>query len=322
MNNARRTLYPELAPHRHGHLEVGDGHSIYWEECGNPRGKPAVFVHGGPGAGADARSRRFFDPARYRIFVFDQRGCGRSLPHASLEANTTWHLVADMERLREFLGIDRWLVFGGSWGSTLSLAYAETHPNRVTELVLRGIFLLRRSELKWFYQNPEGAASLFPDLWEKYVAPIPPRERRGMMRAYYRRLTSRSAKQRAAAAYAWSVWEGATSFLKASADYVAKFGDPAYAAAFARIECHYFVNKGFFEREDRLLAHTHRIRHLPCTIVHGRYDVVTPVKNAWDLSRVWPEAELRIVPDAGHAMTEPGIVHELVDATRRHAGLA
>jgi len=263
--------------------------------------------------------RRFFDPKRYRIVLFDQRGCGRSRPHASLVDNTTWHLVADIEALRVHLGIERWQIFGGSWGSTLALAYAQRHPRRVTELVLRGIFLLRRSELEWFYQNPEGAASLFPDLWEQYVAPIPPRERRDMMRAYYRRLTSRSAKQRAAAATAWSVWEGATSFLRASASYVAKFGDPDYAAAFARIECHYFVNRGFLGRDDQLLRGVRRIRHIPAVIVQGRYDVVCPMRSAWALHRAWPEAELRVVPDAGHSAFEKGIVSELVAATDRYA---
>jgi proline iminopeptidase len=294
-------------------------HELYFEESGNPAGKPVVFLHGGPGGGTSAAMRRFFDPRRYRIILFDQRGCGRSRPHASLADNTTWHLVADIEALRDHLGIERWQVFGGSWGSTLALAYAQKHPLRVSELVLRGIFLLRRSELEWFYQNPQGAASLFPDLWEKYVEPIPPRERRDMMRAYYRRLTSRSPKQRAAAAYAWSVWEGATSFLKASANYVAKFGDPDYAAAFARIECHYFVNGGFLERDDQLLRDVRRIRHIPAVIVQGRYDVVCPMRSAWALHRAWPEADLRIVPDAGHSAFEKGIVSELVAATDRYA---
>jgi proline iminopeptidase len=314
-----RGLYPAIRPHRTGRLRVSPVHELYFEESGNPEGKPVVFLHGGPGGGTSPAMRRFFDPKRYRIVLFDQRGCGRSRPHASLVDNTTWHLVGDIEALRVHLGIERWQVFGGSWGSTLALAYAQKHPRRVTELVLRGIFLLRRSELEWFYQDPQGAASLFPDLWEKYVEPIPPRERRDMMRAYYRRLTSRSRKQRTAAAYAWSVWEGATSFLKASADYVAKFGDPDYAAAFARIECHYFVNRGFLERDDQLLREVRRIRHIPAVIVQGRYDVVCPMRSAWALHRAWPEAELHVVPDAGHSAFEKGIAAELVAATDRYA---
>ncbi len=314
-----RDLYPAIRPYRTGRLRVSPVHELYFEESGNAAGKPVVFLHGGPGGGTSAAMRRFFDPRRYRIILFDQRGCGRSRPHASLLDNTTWHLVADIEALRSHLGIERWQVFGGSWGSTLALAYAQKHPLRVTELVLRGIFLLRRSELEWFYQSPEGAASLFPDLWEKYVEPIPPRERRDMMRAYYRRLTSRSPKQRAAAAYAWSVWEGATSFLRASANYVAKFGNPDYAAAFARIECHYFINRGFLERDDQLLRDVRRIRHIPAVIVQGRYDVVCPMRSAWALHRAWPEAELRIVPDAGHSAFEKGIVSELVAATDQYA---
>jgi proline iminopeptidase len=314
-----RGLYPAIRPYRTGRLRVSPVHELYFEESGNPEGKPVVFLHGGPGGGTSPAMRRFFDPKRYRIVLFDQRGCGRSRPHASLVDNTTWHLVADIEALRVHLRIERWQVFGGSWGSTLALAYAQKHPRRVTELVLRGIFLLRRSELEWFYQDLEGAASLFPDLWEKYVEPIPPRERRDMLRAYYRRLTCRSRKQRTAAAYAWSVWEGATSFLKVSADYVAKFGDPDYAAAFARIECHYFVNRGFLERENQLLRDVRRIRHIPAVIVQGRYDVVCPMRSAWALHRAWPEAELHIVPDAGHSAFEKGIAAELVATTDRYA---
>ena len=313
----RRKLYPEVQPYRMGHLRVPDGHRIYWEECGNPRGKPAVFVHGGPGAGADARSRRFFDPRRYRIVVFDQRGCGRSRPHASLRSNTTWDLVADMERLREHLGIEHWLVFGGSWGSTLSLAYAQTHPSRVTELVLRGIFMLRRKELEWFYQ--EGASAIFPDRWEPYLAAIPPRERGDMMRAYYRRLTGRNRRTAVAAARAWAVWEGSTSFLVPDEENAAKWGEDRFALAVARIECHYFVNRGFMKREDQLLTGVDRIRHIPAVVVQGRYDVVCPMMTAWDLHRAWPEADFRLVPDAGHAALEPGITHELVSATDRFA---
>jgi proline iminopeptidase len=312
-------LYQPIEPYRHGRVKVGAGHEIYYEECGNPHGKPVAIVHGGPGGGCNATMRRYHDPARYRIVLFDQRGCGRSLPHASLEANTTWDLVADMERLRIHLGIDRWQLFGGSWGSTLALAYAETHPDRVRDLILRGIFLLRREELIWFYQA--GCGWLFPEAFEEFRKGIPPEERGDMIAAYYRRLTNPDRDVQIAAARAWSIWEGSTLSLMQDPERVKLFGADTYAIAFARIESHYFVNKGFFEREDQLLANAHRIRHVPCSIVHGRYDVVTPVKNAWDLSRVWPEARLHIVPDAGHAMTEPGIVHGLVGATRRHAVL-
>ncbi len=309
----RRKLYPAIEPYRMGHLEVPGGHEIYWEECGNPRGKPALFVHGGPGAGADARARRFFDPRRYRIVLFDQRGCGRSRPHASLEQNTTWDLVADMERLREHLEIDRWLVFGGSWGSTLSLAYAERHPERVTELVLRGIFMLRRKELEWFYQ--EGASAIFPDRWEPYLAAIPAAERGDLMRAYYRRLTGPDPATARDAARAWAVWEGSTSFLFPDEDNAARWAEDRFALAVARIECHYFVNAGFLDGEDQLLREVDRIRHIPAVIVQGRYDVVCPMMTAWELHQAWPEAAFHVVPDAGHSALEPGITHELVKAT-------
>src|SRR5580698_2152768 len=311
-----RGLYPSVEPFRSGYLRVSDVHEIYFEESGNPHGKPAVFLHGGPGGGTDPKMRSFFDPSVYRIVLFDQRGCGKSRPHANLMDNTTWHLVEDIERLREHLRIDRWLVFGGSWGSTLALAYAETHPQRVTELVLRGIFMLRRWEIDWFYQNPGGAAALYPDLWERYVAPIPQDERHDMIRAYYRRLTSTDHTVLTEAAAAWSVWEGATSYLRQNPDYVAKFAaDAQYAAAFARIECHYFINAGFLRQDDQLLADIERIRHIPAVIVQGRYDVVCPMRSAWDLHRAWPEARLRIVADAGHSAFEVGTTRELVAAT-------
>jgi proline iminopeptidase len=312
-------LYPALRTYRTGRLRVSTLHEIHFEESGNPAGKPVVFLHGGPGAGSNPQMRRFFNPKHYRIVIFDQRGCGKSTPHASLEENTTWDLVADTEKLREHLGIERWQVFGGSWGSTLALAYAQKHPDRVTELVLRGIFLLRRSELEWFYQSSEGAASLFPDLWEHYVAPIPEEERYDMMRAYYRRLTSTVAKERNAAARAWSIWEGATSHLRTDPGYVAKFGDADYAAAFARIECHYFVNDGFLDADDQLLRDVPKIRHIPCVIVQGRYDVVCPMRSAWHLHRAWPEAQLVVVPDAGHSAFEPGIAKALRKATDHYA---
>jgi proline iminopeptidase len=313
----RRGLYPPVEPARSGHLAVGHGHEIYWEECGNPEGKPVVFLHGGPGAGCDARARRFFDPARYRIFLFDQRGCGRSRPHASLEHNTTWDLVADIERLREFFGVERWQAFGGSWGSTLALAYAETHPERVTELVLRGIFLLRKAELDWFYQA--GASCLYPDRWEDYVAPIPAAERGDLMRAFHRRLTGTDRTAAQAAARAWSVWEGATSYLVTDDENVRKWGEDEYALAIARIECHYFVNGGFMRSESQLLDDVGRIRHVPAVIVQGRHDVVCPMMTAWDLHRAWPEAGLVVVGDAGHSAFEAGIIDALVRATDRFA---
>ena len=309
-------LYPPIEPYNSGMLRVSAVHEIYYEESGNPHGKPAIFLHGGPGGGTDPAMRQFFDPHRYRIVLLDQRGCGRSRPHASLVDNTTWHLVLDIESVRELLGIERWLVFGGSWGSTLALAYAQAHPERVTELVLRGIFMLRRWELEWFYQNPGGAAALYPDLWEHYVAPIPEGERHDMIRAYYRRLTSTDRKVVIEAATAWSVWEGATSYLQQNPDYISRFAaDGQYAAAFARIECHYFINNGFLRQDDQLLADIDRMRHIPGVIVQGRYDVVCPMRSAWDLHRVWPEAELRIVGNAGHSAFEHGTSSALVDAT-------
>jgi proline iminopeptidase len=316
---SRAGLYPEIVPYRTGRLKVSALHELYFEECGNPAGKPALLLHGGPGGGSTPMMRRFHDPARYRVVLFDQRGCGRSTPHASLEENTTWDLVGDIERLREHLRIERWQVFGGSWGSTLALAHAETHPARVTELVLRGIFTLRRSELEWFYQ--EGCSWIFPEAFEDYLRPVPPAERGDMMEAYYRRLTSSDSDLQLEAARAWSAWEGKTLSLLPDAERVKRFSEDAYALAFARIECHYFINRGFFNSDDQLIANAHRLRAIPGVIVHGRYDVVTPVKIAVDLARAWPEASLRIVPDSGHAMTEPGIVHELIAATNAFARL-
>ncbi|MDX5360560.1 MAG: prolyl aminopeptidase, partial [Alphaproteobacteria bacterium] len=295
----RRGFYPEISPNRSGMLKVSDLHTIYWEESGNPDGKPVVFVHGGPGGGTSPVNRRLFDPAAYRIVLFDQRGCGRSTPHAELRENTTWDLVADMERLREMLGIERWQVFGGSWGSTLALAYAETHPERVSELVLRGIFLLRRAEIQWFYQD--GTRWLYPDLFEDYVKPIPEVERGDLVAAFYRRLTDPDPAVQLDAARAWSMWEGATLSLLPDEGRMARFGADRYAIAFARIECHYFVHGGWFRTETQLLDDAYRLKDIPGVIVHGRYDVVTPARNAWDLHRAWPEADLRIVPDAGHA---------------------
>ena len=311
----RFQLYPMAEPFNQGFLDVGDGHSIAYAECGNPFGAPTLIVHGGPGGGSNPTMRRFHDPHHYRIILFDQRGCGRSTPNASIAHNTTWHLVTDMERLREHLGIDRWQLFGGSWGATLSLAYAQRHGDRVKELVLRGIFLLRRSELEWFYQH--GCSELYPEAWSAFEGVIPPEERGDMIGAYYRRLTHPNPAVHFPAAEAWSVWEGTTLSLVTDPVRVRLFANPAYALAFARIECHYFVNGGFLAFDGELLANAEKLARIPGIIVHGRYDVVTPVKSAWDLKQAWPAAELRVVPDAGHAMTEPGIVHELIAATRQ-----
>ncbi len=311
----RRTFYPELQPFNRGRLRVSELHEIYFEECGNPHGKPAVVLHGGPGGGISPFLRQIHDPEAYRIVLFDQRGCGQSTPHASLVENTTWHLVGDMERLRRHLGIEAWQVLGGSWGSTLAIAYAETHPERVTELIVRGIFTLRDSEIRWFYQ--QGADALFPDAWEKYVAPIPAKERCDLLAAYHRRLTGSDPEEQLACARAWSQWEGATLSLLPDEKRVAEFGLDRFALAFARIECHYFMNRGFFLKDGQLLAEAHRLKVIPGVIIQGRYDVVTPPVTAWDLHRAWPEAEFIMVPDAGHTATEPSIADALVKATDR-----
>lgn len=313
--SGRRELYPPVEPFRTGRLGVDDLHQLYFEEVGARDGKPALFVHGGPGGGCDAVHRRFWDPARYRVVLFDQRGCGRSTPHASLERNTTWHLVADIERLREHLGIERWQVLGGSWGSTLALAYAQSHPERVSELVLRGVFLVRRREVQWYYQD--GASRVFPDAWERFVEPIPVGERDDLVRAYYARLTGDDRDERLRCAQAWSVWEGSTSRLATDPDLVARTAEPKFADALARIECHYFVHGGFFERDGQLLEGIDLIRDIPVAIVQGRYDMVTPVDSAWSLHREWPQASFVIVPDAGHSALEPGIASALVEATDR-----
>jgi proline iminopeptidase len=311
--SARRSSYPEIDPYRTGTLQVPGGHSLYFEESGNPSGKPVVFLHGGPGGGTSPKQRRFFDPARYRIVLFDQRGCGKSKPHASLENNTTWDLVSDIEKLREHLGVERWQVFGGSWGSTLALAYAESHPERVTELVLRGIFLLRRWELEWFYQR--GTSLLFPDAFAKYEELIPKNERSNLILAYHRRLTSTDPEMQRRAARIWSVWEASTSHLLPDEAYIQSCAGDDFSLAFARIESHYFVHGGFLRRENQLIEDVGRIRHVPAVIVQGRYDVVCPMQSAWELSKAWPEARLVMVPDAGHSAFEPGILHELVNAT-------
>ncbi|WP_220475425.1 prolyl aminopeptidase [Sphingomonas cavernae] len=311
-----RSLYPEIEPYASGHLDAGDGHRVYWELCGNPEGKPAVFLHGGPGGGCTPAHRRLFDPARYNILLFDQRGCGRSTPHAELEANTTWHLVADIEKLREMAGVEKWLVFGGSWGSTLALAYAETHPDRTSALVLRGIFTIRRSEIDWYYQD--GASWLFPDKWEKFVAPIPEAERGTLVEAYRKRLTHADHSVKLEAARAWSQWEGGTITLLPNPALADAFGADDFAIAFARIENHYFVHEGWLE-PGQLIRDAHKLKGIPGVIVQGRYDIATPMKTAWDLHRAWPEAEFELIDNAGHAFDEPGILDRLIAATDRFA---
>lgn len=312
-----RTLYPEIEPYETGMLDVGAGQAVYWEVSGNPDGKPVVFLHGGPGGGTEPFHRQFFDPAAYRIVLLDQRGCGRSTPHiadgASLETNTTAHLIADIEALRIRLGIDRWQVFGGSWGSTLALAYAQQHPERVTELVLRGIFLLRRKEIDWYYNGAAG--NIYPDEWEKFLAPVPADERDSdLVQVYHRLLHSPDEQVAEAAAIAWSTWEGATSSLLPHPERVQEGAQPRFALAFARIENHYFVNGGFLD-EGQLLRDIDKIAHIPAVIVQGRHDVVCPATSAWELHRAWPGSVLHIVDDAGHAAAEPGITHYLVEAT-------
>lgn len=318
MTQPLRTFYPEIEPYESGHLDVGDGHVIYCEKVGTPGAKPAVFLHGGPGGGCTPTFRRFFNPEAYDVLLFDQRGCGRSTPHAGLEANTTWHLVADIERLRELMGVEKWQVFGGSWGSTLALAYAETHPERVSELVVRGIYTLTKGELDWYYQF--GVSEMFPDKWERFVAPIPPDERGQMMQAYHKILTGPDKAAQIAAAKAWSLWEGETITLLPNPDYSAGFGEDHYALAFARIENHFFVHGGWME-EGQLLRDAHKIADIPGVIIHGRYDMPCPMRYAWALHKAWPKAEFCLVEGAGHASNEPGILDRLIYATDKFAGL-
>ncbi len=308
----RRTLYPPIEPYASGMLDVGDGHSLYWERCGTPGAKPVVFLHGGPGAGCSPDHRRQFDPARYDILLFDQRGCGRSKPYAGLEANTTWHLVADIERLREMTGVDKWMVYGGSWGSTLSLAYAQTHPARVTELILRGIFTFRRRELDWLYV--QGASEIFPDKWEEFLAPIPAAERGDLVAAYHRRLTGTDEAEKLVAAKAWSKWEAETVTLLPDPHVIESFVDDEFAIPIARIENHYMLNKGWLD-EGQLIEGARRLKDIPGVIVQGRYDCCTPPVTAWDLHKAWPEAKLVIVPDGGHLFNEPGVLDGLIRAT-------
>lgn len=311
-----RGLYPVIEPFDSGHLDVGDGHEVYWERCGTKGAKPVVFLHGGPGGGVMPDQRRQWDPAKYDIMLFDQRGCGRSRPHANLEANTTWHLVDDIERLRKMMGVEKWQVFGGSWGSTLALAYAETHPQHVSELVLRGIFTLRKLELDWFYQY--GASLLFPDKWEGYLAPIPEAERDDLMSAYHRLLTGDDEAKKLEAAKAWSTWEGSAITLLPNPTLTEGFGDDYFAIAFARIENHFFVNGGFME-DGQLIRDAHKLKGIPGVIVQGRYDACTPMRTAWDLHKAWPEADFHVINDAGHAFSEPGILDALIRATDKFA---
>jgi len=311
------SLYPEIEPHASGLLRVDGVHEIYWEVSGNPSGKPVVFLHGGPGGGTEPKHRRFFDPKRYRIVLFDQRGCGKSRPHASLQDNTTWHLVSDIEALREHLQIERWQVFGGSWGSTLGLAYAQTHPDRVTELVLRGIFTFTRDEIDWFYGD--GTRMLFPDAYADFLAAIPAEEHDDIIGAYHRRLIGDDAEARAAAARAWSLWECRVATLLPDPDLVRHCEETSFTLAFARIECHYFVHGGFLESPTQLLENIDAMRHIPGVIVHGRYDVICPPRNAWRLHQAWPESTLSFVDDAGHSANEPGILRSLVQATNKFA---
>lgn len=306
-------LYPEIQPYKTGFLDTNDGHLVYWELCGNPQGKPVVFLHGGPGAGCNDNHRRLFNPEKYHIMLFDQRGCGHSLPYASLENNTTWHLVADMERLRqEVLRTDKMMVFGGSWGSTLALAYAQRHPQHVSELILRGIFTCRPQEIRWFYQ--EGASYIYPDYWEDYIRPIPEQEHHDLLSAFHRRLTSEDKQEQLQAAQAWGLWEGRAITLLPDEETSQHFSADEFVVAFARIENHYFMNQGFFE-ENQLIRDVDKIRHIPTIIVQGRYDMCTPMQTAWELHKAFPEAQFQLIPDAGHAFNEPGILAALIKAT-------
>lgn len=312
--NQLRAMYPPIEPYSTGFLDVGDGHRIYYERVGTPGAKPAVFLHGGPGGGLSPDYRRLFNPDLYDVVLFDQRGCGQSTPHAGLEANTTWHLVADIERLRERIGVEKWLVFGGSWGSTLALAYAETHPERVSELVLRGIYAVTKAELRWYYQF--GVSEMFPDKWERFQAPIPPSERGDMITAYRKRLTGDDPAVQIEAAKAWSLWEGETITLLPNPAFSTSFGDDHFALAFARLENHYFVNDCWLE-DGQLLRNAHRLHGIPGVIVHGRYDMPCPARYAYALHKAWPDAEFHLVEGAGHAWSEPGILDQLLRATDR-----
>ena len=314
-----KQLYPKIEPYNQFDVKVSDLHTIHVEESGNINGKPVIFLHGGPGGGIEPVYRQYFNPEKWRIIVFDQRGCGQSTPHAELQENTTWDLIADIEKIRQHLEIDKWVVFGGSWGSTLSLSYAITHPDRCKALVLRGIFMIRKKEINWFYQD--GTSNIYPDAWEHYLRPIPEDERHDLVAAYYKRLTSNDDSVRIEAAKAWSIWEASTSKLIQSEESIHAFEDAKVAEAFARIECHYFTNRGFFDTDEWLLENVDKIRHIPTVIVQGRYDVVCPMISAWELHRAFPEADFEIVQDAGHSMTEKGIAAKLVEYTDKFSEL-
>ena len=312
-------LFPNIEPFKAFDLVVSDLHTIYVEESGNKNGKPVIFLHGGPGGGVDPKYRRYFDPEKWRIIMFDQRGCGKSTPFAELEENTTWDLVSDIEKIRKHLSIDKWVVFGGSWGSTLSLAYSQTHPDSCKGLILRGIFLVRKKELDWFYQ--EGANNIFPDRWESFLEPIPVENRDNLMQAYYEILTGEDYSKKIEAAKAWSTWEGSTVRLLQDENFISDFSDDKFAEAFARIECHYFMNNCWFDSDNHLIENMHKIRHIPGVIIHGRYDIICPVIQAWDLYKVWPEADLHIIPDAGHSIFEDGIKNKILEYTDRFSNL-
>ena len=312
-------LFPNIEPFNTFNLPVSDLHTIYVEESGNKNGKPVIFLHGGPGGGVDPKYRRYFDPKKWRIIMFDQRGCGKSTPFAELEENTTWDLVSDIEKIRKHLSIDNWVVFGGSWGSTLSLAYSQTHPDSCKGLILRGIFLVRKKELDWFYQ--EGANNIFPDRWESFLEPIPVEKRDNLMQAYYEILTGEDYSKKIEAAKAWSTWEGSTVRLLQDENFISDFSDDKFAEAFARIECHYFMNNCWFDSDNHLIENMHKIRHIPGVIIHGRYDIICPVIQAWDLYKVWPEADLHIIPDAGHSIFEDGIKNKILEYTDRFSNL-
>jgi len=306
-----KELYPPISPNEFDFLKVSNLHSIFYEIVGNPNGIPIVFLHGGPGGGIEPIYRQYFNPDKYKIILFDQRGCGKSTPHAELEENTTWNLVADIEKIRTHLNIEKWIVYGGSWGSTLALTYAISHPTKCSALILRGIFLLRKFEIEWFYQY--GASNIYPDAWEKYISVIPNSERKNLVKAFYKRLTSTNEDERLNCAKAWSIWEGSTSKLIPLKKSLHNFENPKVAEAFSRIECHYFINVGFFKYDGWILDQIDKIRHIPTEIVQGRYDVVCPVKSAWDLHKAFPEANFHLIKDAGHSMTEPEIASKLLE---------
>jgi proline iminopeptidase len=312
-------LFPNIEPFNTFHLPVSDLHTIYVEESGNKNGKPVIFLHGGPGGGVDPKYRRYFNPDKWHIIMFDQRGCGKSTPFAELKENTTWDLVDDIEKIRNYLSIDRWVIYGGSWGSTLSLAYSQTYPDSCKALILRGIFLVRKKEIHWFYQ--EGASKIFPDNWQSFVAPIPIEKRNNLLEAYYNLLIGEDSSKKIEAAKAWSTWEGSTVRLIQDKDFIGDFSDEKFAEAFARIECHYFMNNAWFDSDNHLIENVDKIRHIPAVIVHGRYDIICPVENAWELHQAWPESELHIIPDAGHSIFEEGIKDKILEYTEKFSSL-